>query len=71
MKRSSILLLSLLLSSAATFAQTKVTMGVTRGKDFGVTYLLPKTEVEIEIKSVKTSHFDCLYAFLFELRLTL
>ena len=48
MKRSSILLLSLLLSSAATFAQTKVTMGVTRGKDFGVTYLLPKTEVEIE-----------------------
>ncbi len=55
MKRSSILLLSLLLSSTATFAQTKVTMGVTRGKDFGVTYLLPKTEVEIEIKSVKTT----------------
>jgi hypothetical protein len=50
MKRSSILLLSLLLSSTATFAQTKVTMGVTRGKDFGVPTCYLKQKLKLNKK---------------------
>lgn len=54
--KNSILFLSLLLFSSTTYAQTKVTVGVTRGKDFGVTYALPKTEVEIEVKAIKVTY---------------
>lgn len=35
-------------------AQTEVTQGVTIGKDYGVVYTLPKTEISIEIKAIKT-----------------
>ncbi|KAA6343331.1 hypothetical protein EZS27_008981 [termite gut metagenome] len=35
------------------YAQTEVSMGITRGKDFGVVYMLPKTEVRLEVKTVK------------------
>ena len=54
--KNSILFLSLLFFSSTTYAQTKVTVGVTRGKDFGVTYALPKTEVEIEVKAIKVTY---------------
>ena len=42
-----IILTGLLLSTSA-YAQTEVTAGVTRGKDYGVTYALPKTAINIE-----------------------
>ena len=29
------------------WAQTEVTVGVMRGKEYGVTYMLPRTEIEI------------------------
>lgn len=45
-----------LLLPAAAYAQTEVTSGVTRGKDYGIVYTLPKTEIEIEVKAVKTSY---------------
>lgn len=47
-----IILTGLLLSTSA-YAQTEVTAGVTRGKDYGVTYALPKTEIDIEVKANK------------------
>ncbi|WP_321479308.1 DUF4831 family protein [uncultured Bacteroides sp.] len=54
--KKSIFLISLLLSTASIYAQTKVTMGVTRGKDFGVVYALPKTEIKVEVKAVKVTY---------------
>lgn len=50
-----IILTGLLLSTSA-YSQTEVTAGVTRGKDFGVTYALPKTEIEIEVKVNKVNY---------------
>ena len=40
----------------ATFAQTEVTAGVTFGKKFGVTYMLPKTELVIEAQATKQTY---------------
>lgn len=37
-------------------AQTEVVTGVMRGKDYGVTYALPKTLIEIEIKANKVTY---------------
>lgn len=37
-------------------AQTEVLTGVTRGKDFGVTYALPKTQIEVEVKANKVNY---------------
>ncbi|WP_321330699.1 DUF4831 family protein [uncultured Bacteroides sp.] len=54
MKRS-ILLLGLFLSAVA-YPQTKVTLGITHGKDFGVTYTLPKTEIEVEVRATKITY---------------
>ena len=42
-----------LMGAVLTSAQTEVTTGVTRGKDFGVTYVLPKTQIDIEVKANK------------------
>ena len=48
-----ILFSGFLMSAVLTSAQTEVTTGVTRGKDFGVTYVLPKTQIDIEVKANK------------------
>lgn len=50
-----IILTGIVLSTSA-YAQTEVTAGVTRGKDYGVTYALPKTEIEIEVKANKVTY---------------
>ena len=52
MKKKNIVLLSALLFSVSAIAQTEVTAGVTRGKDYGVTYVLPKTEIELTVTSL-------------------
>ena len=41
-----------LLMATSAYAQTEVLTGVTRGKDYGVVYALPKTQIEIEIKAM-------------------
>ena len=40
-----------LLMATSAYAQTEVLTGVTRGKDYGVVYALPKTQIEIQTKS--------------------
>ena len=52
MKKKNIVLLSALLFSASAIAQTEVTAGVTRGKDYGVTYVLPKTETYLPSRRI-------------------
>lgn len=42
--------------SFTTFAQTEVVQGVMRGKDYGVTYALPKTQIEIIAKVNKVKY---------------
>ena len=49
MKRN-LIITSALLASLGAMAQTEVTVGVMRGKDYGVTYMLPKTEIEIALE---------------------
>ncbi|WP_455584236.1 DUF4831 family protein [Bacteroides sp.] len=51
-----IILTGLLTIATMVSAQTEVTMGVMRGKDYGVTYALPKTQIEIEIKANKFTY---------------
>ena len=53
MKKKNIILLSALLFSVTAVGQTEVTAGVTRGKDYGVTYVLPKTEIELTVQVTK------------------
>lgn len=55
MKRLMILTGLLAVAAVAT-AQTEVAMGVMRGKDYGVTYALPKTQIEIEVKANKITY---------------
>lgn len=57
MKKNKIfwLLPALLLSVSAT-AQTEVTTGVMRGKDYGVTYMLPQTEIEVVLTTTKHTY---------------
>lgn len=45
-----------LLMTTSAYAQTEVLTGVTRGKDYGVVYSLPKTQIEIEIKANKVKY---------------
>lgn len=45
-----------LLLTTSAYAQTEVLTGVTRGKDYGVVYSLPKTQIELEIKANKVSY---------------
>ena len=51
MKKKNIVLLSALLFSVSAIAQTEVTAGVTRGKDYAVPYVLPKTKIELTVHS--------------------
>ena len=54
-----------LLIAASTYAQTDVTTGIMRGKDYGVTYLLPQTEIEIVVEATKHTYMPgefCKYA---------
>lgn len=51
-----IILTGLLAATTAVSAQTEVTTGVTRGKEYGVTYALPKTQIEIEVKANKVNY---------------
>lgn len=50
------ILTGLLAATTAASAQTEVTAGVTRGKEYGVTYTLPKTQLEIEVKANKVNY---------------
>lgn len=64
MKKKLIGLAALLIACGA-YAQTEVTAGVMRGKDYGVTYLLPKTEIEIVLQTTKHTYTPgefCKYA---------
>lgn len=45
-----------LLMATSAYAQTEVLTGVTHGKDYGVVYALPKTQLEIEIKAKKVAY---------------
>ena len=45
-----------LLMATSVYAQTEVLTGVTQGKDYGVVYSLPKTQIELEIKVNKISY---------------
>ena len=51
-----LIILTGLLMATSAYAQTEVLTGVTRGKDYGVTYALPKTQIEIEIKANKVNY---------------
>lgn len=55
MKKNLILAAALLTTLTAT-AQTEVTVGVMRGKDYGVTYMLPKTELEIVLQITRHTY---------------
>lgn len=54
-----------LLASLGAMAQTEVSVGVMRGKDYGVTYMLPKTEIEITLEITRHGYTPgpfCQYA---------
>ncbi len=55
MKRNILIFSALLLATTAT-AQTEVTVGVMNGKDYGVTYVLPKTEIEFVLQTTKHTY---------------
>ena len=64
MKKKMIWLAGLFIATS-TYAQTDVTTGIMRGKDYGVTYLLPKTEIEIVVEATKHTYMPgefCKYA---------
>lgn len=65
MMKSIFLLSSALTLSLLASAQTEVTVGVMQGKDYGVTYMLPKTEIEIKVYTTKHTYTPgefCRYA---------
>ena len=45
-----------LIMATTAYAQTEVLTGVMNGKDYGVVYRLPQTEIEIEVKAVETQY---------------
>lgn len=51
-----LIILTGLLMATSAYAQTEVTTGVTHGKDYGVTYMLPKSQIEIEVKANKVTY---------------
>ncbi len=64
MKRLSVIIAGLL-DVCTLKAQTEVTAGVMRGKDYGVTYMLPQTEVVITVETTKHTYVPgelCKYA---------
>ncbi|ADV43552.1 DUF4831 family protein [Bacteroides helcogenes] len=63
--KKKLLWISALLIATGVHAQTEVTTGVMRGKEYGVTYLLPKTEIEIVLQITKHTYTPgefCKYA---------
>lgn len=63
--KKNLLWFSALLAATGAYAQTEVTAGVMRGKDYGVTYLLPKTEIEIVLQATRHTYTPgefCKYA---------
>ena len=64
MKRLSVIIAALL-AVCALKAQTEVTAGVMRGKEYGVTYMLPQTEIVITVETTKHTYVPgelCKYA---------
>lgn len=64
MKKKMIWVAGILIATSA-YAQTGVSTGIMRGKDYGVTYLLPKTEIEIVVQATKHTYMPgefCKYA---------
>lgn len=64
MKKKLIWISALLIATGA-YAQTEVTVGVMHGKEYGVTYLLPKTEIEIVLQTTRHAYTPgefCKYA---------
>lgn len=51
-----ILLITSIFISTTLAAQTQVLTGVTVGKDYGVVYTLPKTEINVQIKATKVTY---------------
>lgn len=45
-----------ILMATSAYAQTEVLTGVSHGKDYGVVYSLPKTQIELEIKASKVNY---------------
>lgn len=65
MKKSIFFLSSALCASLSAGAQTEVTAGIMQGKDYGVTYMLPQTEIEIVVHATKHTYTPgefCRYA---------
>ena len=65
MKKSIFLLSSALCVGLCAQAQTEVTVGVMQGKDYGVTYMLPQTEIEIVVHATRHTYTPgefCRYA---------
>ena len=65
MKKIYIALASALLIANTMAAQTEVTVGMMHGKDYGVTYMLPRTELEIVINATRHTYTPgefCRYA---------
>ena len=63
--KKSIVMLACLAGTVNIGAQTDVVVGVMQGKDYGVTYLLPKTEIEVTVRSTKHTYLPgefCKYA---------
>lgn len=63
--RRSWIVLAALMTAIGSYAQTEVTTGIMRGKDYGVTYFLPQTEIEIVVNATKHTYMPgefCKYA---------
>lgn len=65
MKKNIFLLSAALCAGMCAHAQTEVTIGVMQGKDYGVTYMLPQTEIEIVVHASRHTYTPgefCRYA---------
>ncbi|MDR1005026.1 MAG: DUF4831 family protein [Prevotellaceae bacterium] len=56
MKKRNLLLSLALLTTVPAAAQTEVTAGITRGKEYGVTYILPKTEIVLTVQTTRHTY---------------
>ncbi|MDR0892576.1 MAG: DUF4831 family protein [Mediterranea sp.] len=60
-----LILLAGVLTATAAYSQTEVVTGVTMGKDYGVVYTLPQTQIEIVVKANRVKYTPgefCKYA---------
>lgn len=51
-----LIILTGVIMATSAYAQTEVTTGVMRGKDYGVVYALPETQIEIEVKANRVTY---------------